>query len=203
MFTGIVELMGEITAVKTENTNVVFNISAKFPESIKIDQSIAHNGVCLTVTDIFPSEDENIHYSVTAVKETLEKTNLFEWKVGKKVNIERCLRFGDRIDGHFVQGHVDTKGKCVQIDNLNGSWMYYINFPPEFAALLVDKGSICINGVSLTVVKAENARFCVTIIPFTYEHTTFQFLEVGEWVNLEFDILGKYILRKESLKNTH
>ena len=200
MFTGIVELMGEVKSVKTDKTNVVFEIQANFPEKIKIDQSIAHNGVCLTVTDIFDSEAEKTHYSVTAVKETLEKTNLGDWKAGKKVNIETCLRFGDRIDGHFVQGHVDTRGKCVRIDNLEGSWMYYIEFPTEFASLLVDKGSICINGVSLTVVKAEKDSFCVTIIPFTYTHTTFQDLRVGEWVNLEFDILGKYILRKESLK---
>ena len=165
-----------------------------------MDQSIAHNGVCLTVTEILGVEDNLYTYKVTAVAETLEKTNLSSWKAGTFVNIERCLRVGDRLDGHFVQGHVDTIGDVVEIKELAGSWYYYIQFPSEYAALLVPKGSVTLNGVSLTVVDAGREQLSVTIIPFTYEHTTFQYLQEGDKINIECDILGKYFLRQNSLK---
>lgn len=193
MFTGIIEQIGQITAIHTQGTNVTFTVQSFFDSPIKVDQSIAHNGVCLTVTDIFSITDNTYEYAVTAVKETLEKTHLGDWKVGTFVNIERCMRVGDRLDGHFVQGHVDTKGRVEEIQEVGGSWMYVFSFDPKFSHLLVDKGSITINGVSLTVVASEIGRFSVTIIPFTYAHTTFQSLAVGEYINLEFDILGKYM----------
>ncbi|MCB9231926.1 MAG: riboflavin synthase [Bacteroidia bacterium] len=196
MFTGIVEAVGEIASVIEEGTNRIFRIAAVTSETLKVDQSIAHNGVCLTVTELY----ENVpggskSYSVTAVRETLEKTDLGSWRPGAKVNLERCLRAGDRLDGHFVQGHVDTVGKVRKINEVGGSWMVEIEFPEKFKGLLVDKGSICVNGVSLTVVESHADWFSVTIIPFTWEHTQFHTLKEGCPVNLEFDILGKYILK--------
>ncbi len=168
---------------------------------IKVDQSIAHNGVCLTVTEIKEQSSDKAIYSVTAVEETLTKTNLGEWKPGRKVNTELCMRVGDRLDGHFVQGHVDAVGIVKSVEERDGSWMYHFSFAPQFAYLLVDKGSITINGVSLTVVKAGKDDFSVTIIPYTYEYTNFHELQPGDQVNLEFDILGKYIHRIMEVKN--
>ncbi len=200
MFTGIIENMGRVVAIKEEGSNRIFEIEAPFDEAIKVDQSIAHNGVCLTVTDIMgDASGERVHYSVTAVEETLIKTNLSDWMVDHKVNIERCLKVGDRLDGHFVQGHVDTTGKVEKVEDRDGSWNYHFSFDPQHSALLVDKGSICINGVSLTVVKSDLGTFSVTIIPYTYEHTNFHQLKAGDAVNLEFDILGKYLLKNQQI----
>jgi riboflavin synthase len=199
MFTGIIRQMGEILAIKSENNNRIFEILAHFPEKIRIDQSIAHNGVCLTVTDLQENADGKVKYAVTAVKETLDKTDLITWEVGDKVNLELCMKPNERLDGHFVQGHVDTIGKVIEITEVGGSWMFEFYFSPEFAPLLVDKGSVTISGVSLTVVKAEKDHFNVTIIPYTYQNTLFHRLKVGSSVNLEFDILGKYIQRLHQL----
>ena len=200
MFTGIVEELAKVKAVREEGTNRIFEISARFDEPIRVDQSIAHNGACLTVTEIFEQAvDQQVRYSVTAVEETLLKTDLGKWKPGSLVNLERCLRVGDRLDGHFVQGHVDAVGTVVKVENRDGSWNYEFSFDPQFSGLLVDKGSICVNGVSLTVVRSWEGGFTVTIIPFTYEQTTFQELKVGDLVNLEFDILGKYLLKNHKV----
>ncbi|MFN0201968.1 MAG: riboflavin synthase [Bacteroidia bacterium] len=198
MFTGIIERLATIQARTQTGTNVTFTLACDFPDAIKIDQSIAHNGACLTVTSVDLQGDTSI-YTVTAVQETLDKTNLGDWKVGNKVNIERCLRVGDRLDGHFVQGHVDTIGTVTNIEDKNGSWNYYIEFPTDYANLLVNKGSVTINGTSLTVVEANSHQFWITIIPYTYEHTNFHQLQIGDKVNLEFDILGKYIQKMKGL----
>lgn len=201
MFTGIIRQLGTIQAIDIQAENHVFTIAANFGEEIRVDQSIAHNGVCLTVTDILSKNEYDCVYKVTAVRETLEKTNLGHWSVGQKLNLELCMRPNDRLDGHFVQGHVDTKGKAIVIEEREGSWIFEFEFSREFAALLVNKGSVTINGVSLTVVKAEITSFSVTIIPYTYEFTQFHTLKVGDYVNLEFDILGKYMLRAREVMN--
>jgi riboflavin synthase len=194
MFTGIIETVGTIKDVASSGSNVHFWIESSITPELKIDQSVAHNGVCLTVVEI--SGDA---YRVTAVAETLAKTTLGTWKKGDLVNIERCLRLGDRLDGHFVQGHVDCTGKCLSVEILDGSWLVHFSFPSQFAALLIEKGSICINGVSLTAFNVAKGEFTVTIIPYTYHHTSFQSLEAGAPVNLEFDVLGKYLLRQKEL----
>lgn len=200
MFTGIIENMGRVLAIKEEGSNRIFEIEAPFDEAIKVDQSISHNGVCLTVTEIMGAAfGERVHYSVTAVEETLVKTNLSDWQLEDKINIERCLRVGDRLDGHFVQGHVDTTGKVEKVEDRDGSWNYSFSFDPQHSGLLVDKGSICINGVSLTIVKSEVGTFSITIIPYTYDHTSFHQLQAGDAVNLEFDILGKYLLKNQRI----
>ena len=196
MFSGIVETSGKIESVSTEGSNRNFRITARFSEALKVDQSIAHDGACLTVTRILSSDpDGNHEYTVTAIEETLQKTNLDSWIAGGIINLELCVKAGQRIDGHFVQGHVDTKGIIRSIEDKNGSWMIEIGFPVQFNPLLVQKGSVCVNGVSLTVVNAGDGEFSVGIIPYTWEHTNFKFLKKGDPVNLEFDILGKYILR--------
>lgn len=195
MFTGIIRHLGTIRQLSTQGENLHLRLSADFGEPIRVDQSIAHNGVCLTVAKIWAQEGNLFDYEVVAVRETLEKTNLNDWKVGEKVNLELCMRPNDRLDGHFVQGHVDTVGKLLKIEERDGSWMIQTAFDQAFTHLLVDKGSVCISGVSLTVVKANETDFWVTIIPYTYEHTIFHQLKVGDAVNLEFDILGKYIAR--------
>lgn len=202
MFTGIIEFLGEVKAIRKEGSNIHFDIQAPFSDPIQVDQSIAHDGVCLTVTAIqHQSPEKGASYSVTAVEETLDKTSLGTWAVGRSINLERCMKIGDRLDGHFVQGHVDTVGQVLEIQQREGSWIYNIGFPQKYAQLLVDKGSICVNGVSLTVIDALQDRFTLTIIPFTYEHTSFQHLQTGDRVNLEFDILGKYILRMLESRN--
>jgi riboflavin synthase len=188
MFTGIIEKLGEITKIEKENTNVHFTVKSPFTNELKIDQSVAHNGCCLTVVEI--NDDE---YVVTAIEESLNKTNLSTWNVGTKVNLERCMLLGARLDGHIVQGHVDTRGTCVNVENLDGSWKY--TFTYDFDQPTVQKGSITINGVSLTVVDSEKGMFSVCIIPYTYEHTNFHTFEKGTIVNLEFDIIGKYVAR--------
>jgi riboflavin synthase len=194
MFTGIIESLANITEVIPDGSNVHFIVESPVARELTADQSVAHNGVCLTVVNVQPPK-----YQVTAVAETLAKTNLGDWKAGDKVNIERALKLGDRLDGHFVQGHVDCVAECIQRTELEGSWLYLFRFPKEFAALVIEKGSICINGVSLTVFNVGREEFTVTIIPYTYEHTNFQTLKEGDKVNIEFDALGKYFLRMVEL----
>ncbi len=201
MFTGIIESVGKVVSIRDEGTNRTFRFRVALDEEpIKVDQSIAHNGVCLTVTKVFEDAEGNKEYEMDAVQETLEKTSLGELNVGDPINVERCLKAGQRLDGHFVQGHVDTVGRVTEIETRDGSWMYRFAFPDRYASLLVDKGSITINGVSLTVVDAGRDSFSVTIIPYTFDHTNFHHLKVGDAVNLEFDVLGKYILRMQDLQ---
>ncbi|MEN9442978.1 MAG: hypothetical protein RLZ33_3055 [Bacteroidota bacterium] len=188
MFTGIIEQLGVVKSIQKESENIHFTLEAPFTSELKIDQSVAHNGCCLTVVEISGNE-----YVVTAIQETLNKTNLGSWKVGTKVNLERCMQMNRRLDGHIVQGHVDTTGTCVSIEDQNGSWKYTFRY--ESADLTVEKGSITINGTSLTVVDSKTNEFSVCIIPYTYEHTNFHTLEVGSTVNLEFDIIGKYVAK--------
>jgi riboflavin synthase len=193
MFTGIIETIGKIIAIEQEQDNVNFIIESKITQELKIDQSLAHNGVCLTVVAINGKE-----YVVTAVKETLDKTVLGTWKVNDYVNLERALRVGDRLDGHFVQGHVDEIGICKNISNENGSWRFDFEYNKSSKNVNIEKGSIAINGVSLTVFNVNEHTFSVAIIPYTYENTNFSQLKVGDSVNLEFDVIGKYILQKTS-----
>jgi riboflavin synthase len=192
MFTGIIECMGEIALIEYEGTNVNFWVNSPIWGELKVDQSIAHNGVCLTVVEI-----KDQIYKVTAIAETLSKTNLSELTTGSKVNIERCMPANGRFDGHIVQGHVDDTATCTGIKVENGSWLFHFGLnQKQQEKLIVNKGSICINGVSLTVVEAQDMDFYVAIIPYTYEHTVFKYLAVGSRVNIEFDILGKYIQKK-------
>ena len=188
MFTGIIETQGKLEAIRHEGTNVHFTLSSSFTDELRIDQSVAHDGCCLTVVDI-----QGKSYTVTAIQETLNKTNLGHWNVGHSVNLERCMAAGGRFDGHIVQGHVDTTAECISINDLNGSWEYTFSYIGD--QLTVEKGSITINGVSLTVVNSQANQFSVCIIPYTYEHTNFNELKVGSTVNLEFDIIGKYVAR--------
>jgi riboflavin synthase len=198
MFTGIIEATGTITGIETNGTNKTFWISSPVSQELKIDQSVAHNGVCLTVEEV----KDGMH-RVTAIAETLEKTNLGSWQNGHIVNIERCLLMNARLDGHMVQGHVDTTGTCIKLTELDGSWEYSFQFPPQFAALLVEKGSVAVNGISLTVFNVGNDHFSVAIIPYTYEHTNMQNVKGGSTVNLEFDIIGKYVLRNAQLHKSN
>jgi riboflavin synthase len=196
MFTGIIESEGRLVSRISEGSNLVLRISTSLDEPIKVDQSIAHNGVCLTVVEIFRNNPHGEkEYAVVAVDETLKKSNLGTLQDGGIINIERCLKAGQRMDGHFVQGHVDTTARVTKVELLEGSWFFHFAFPSEFRNLLVDKGSVCVNGVSLTVVTCDDAQFSVTVIPYTFEHTNFRTLKVGDAVNLEFDILGKYLLK--------
>jgi len=190
MFTGIIESLGEVQAITKEGTNIHFLVHSSIAKELKVDQSLSHNGVCLTVTSI-----DNESYSVTAILETLNRTNLGQLKVGDKVNLERAMSFNGRLDGHIVQGHVDDIGYCTKVVEQDGSWEYYFEYAPNPDHILVDKGSVCINGVSLTVVNPSTNTFNVAIIPYTYEHTTFKDIRVGDKVNLEFDILGKYVAK--------
>jgi riboflavin synthase len=194
MFTGIIEAHGEVIAIAKEGSNVHFTINSGISHELKIDQSVAHDGVCLTVVAC----DDQSH-TVTAVAETLLKTNLGQWKSGRILNLERAMKLGDRLDGHIVQGHVDTTGTCIDRKEVDGSHLFRFEFPEKFAALIIEKGSICINGVSLTAFNAGTNTFEVTIIPYTLEHTNFRDLQVGDAINLEFDILGKYMLRMKEL----
>ena len=190
MFTGIVEQLGVITEITKEKGNLHLSILAPFVEELKIDQSIAHNGVCLTVTEI-----KNKLYSVTAIQETLQKTNLGNLKVGDAVNLERCMLMNGRLDGHIVQGHVDQTGICTSIVEQNGSWFFTFSYDSTSKNCTVEKGSITVNGVSLTVVNSGHSEFSVAIIPYTFEHTNFHKIKTGDTVNLEFDIIGKYVAR--------
>ena len=188
MFTGIIEQLGQITAIQKEGENIHFTVKSPFTNELKVDQSVAHNGTCLTVVSI-----NNDEYTVTAILETLEKTNLGEWKVGTKVNLERCMQMNGRLDGHIVQGHVDTTATCTNIEDQNGSWKFTFNYLTE--QVTVEKGSITVNGVSLTVVDSKDKQFSGCIIPYTFEHTNFHQIKVGDKINLEFDIIGKYVAR--------
>jgi riboflavin synthase len=188
MFTGIIEQVAVVKKVVRENDNLHITLEAPFTPELKIDQSVAHNGICLTVVNI-----ENQEYTVTAIHETILKTNIATWEVNKKINVERCMQMNGRLDGHIVQGHVDTTGTCTAIEDQNGSWKYTISYTDEHVT--VEKGSITINGVSLTVVDSKDKSFSVCIIPYTYEHTNFHQLNVGDKVNLEFDIIGKYVAK--------
>ena len=190
MFSGIVEAIGTVTALRREQGNLHISMRSPFTRELKIDQSIAHNGACLTVVDITENE-----YAVTAIAETLNKTNLGRLKEGDNVNLERCIRAGDRLDGHIVQGHVDQIGVCEDVKEENGSWLFTFGYDPSQGNVTVEKGSVCVNGVSLTVVNSKDNSFSVAIIPYTYEHTNFHSIKKGDTVNLEFDILGKYIAR--------
>jgi riboflavin synthase len=194
MFTGIIEEVAEVVKIEKEAENIHFSIKAKMTSELKIDQSVAHNGCCLTVVNI-----ENDIYTVTAIQETLDKTNLNEWKIGTPVNLERCMQMNGRLDGHIVQGHVDTVGICTQIEDQNGSWKFTFQYQNE--QLTVEKGSITVNGTSLTVVDSEKDSFSVCIIPYTFENTNFSSLNLGDQVNLEFDIIGKYVAKWMESRN--
>ncbi|AQG80341.1 riboflavin synthase [Spirosoma montaniterrae] len=193
MFTGIIETTGRVVGIIPEGTNLTFAIESSLTPELKVDQSVSHNGVCLTVTSV-----SNDVYTVTAVDETLKKTNLGGVVVGDRINLERCMPANGRFDGHIVQGHVDQTGVCTNVQDMNGSWLFDFQYDdidadPANRNVTVEKGSVCINGVSLTVFNSESNSFRVTIIPYTYEYTTFRDLNVGDVVNLEFDIVGKYI----------
>ena len=194
MFTGIIEYMGEVVSLQKEAENLHISMRTPITQELKIDQSVAHNGVCLTVVAI-----EGDIYTVTVIQESLQKTNLGNLQVGDQVNIERCMKLGDRLDGHLVQGHVDQTAKCVDVVEVDGSW--YFTFSHEnLGNITVEKGSICVNGVSLTVVNSQTDSFSVAIIPYTYNHTNFHNFKIGTIVNLEFDIIGKYIVKMNQLK---
>jgi riboflavin synthase len=190
MFTGIIEILGQVTKRVAEGDNVHFTIASAISGALKIDQSVAHNGVCLTVVAI----DGQTH-TVTAIAETLQKSNLSELKVGSKVNLERCMQMNARLDGHIVQGHVDQTATCILVNELDGSWEYRFKYNAALGNVTVEKGSICVNGISLTVVNSSTDEFSVFIIPYTHEHTNLQEVKIGDTVNLEFDIIGKYVAR--------
>jgi riboflavin synthase len=195
MFTGIIETLARVEKIESDNSNINFTFSNKLTQELKIDQSVAHNGVCLTVVKI-----EGNNYTVTAIDETLKRTNLGALKVGNHVNIERCMPANGRFDGHIVQGHVDTTAKCIKVNDLNGSWEFVFEHEKNKNFVTVEKGSITINGVSLTVVESTNTMFSVHIIPYTFEHTNFHEIKPGSIINLEFDIIGKYVAKMLSLK---
>ena len=193
MFTGIIESLGKITNVKADRGNIDFTIESEISKELKIDQSVSHNGVCLTVTE----KSDNTH-TVTAVKETLDKSSLKNFSVDDLINLERAMKLGERLDGHLVQGHVDGVAKCINVSVNDGSWIYQFEFDIKNEMLLIEKGSICINGVSLTVFDIVKNTFKVTIIPYTYENTSFKKLKEGDMVNIEFDMIGKYLARFNS-----
>ena len=196
MFTGIIESLGTIREINTEGSNRSFWIESPISHELKPDQSVSHNGVCLTIEEI-----KNGAHKISAIKETLRKSNLGNWKIGDQVNLERSLRMNGMIDGHLVQGHVDVAVKCLKKKEKNGSWEFEFELPKKFAALLIEKGSVCINGISLTAFDVKKKSFRVAIIPYTYEHTNMKLLKESDDVNIEFDLVGKYILRKLSLGN--
>ena len=195
MFTGIIEAFGTITQMVKEQENVHISLQSPLTHELKIDQSVAHNGVCLTVVKI-----EGNEYTVTAIKETIDKTNLSTWQVGDKVNLERAMQLGARLDGHIVQGHVDQIGSCTGVKEESGSWIFDFEYDPSLKNITIEKGSITVNGTSLTVVNSGISTFSVAIIPYTYEHTNFHTLKTGSLVNLEFDVVGKYITKMQQLK---
>ena len=190
MFTGIIEAFGRVIALEREGENLHISIESSLSKELKIDQSVAHNGVCLSVVKCDPK-----NYTVTAIDETLKKTNLGTLKMGSYVNLERAMKLGARLDGHMVQGHVDQTAKCIEAKTLDGSWFYTFEYDKSSGHITIEKGSITINGVSLTVVNSKENQFSVAIIPFTYEHTNFNQLNIGDPVNLEFDLIGKYLAK--------
>ena len=190
MFTGIIEQLGEVIGLVKEGDNLHIKVKSVISKELKIDQSLAHDGVCLTVVDL----GENNH-TITAIKETIDKSKIGELELGSKVNLERAMKLGSRLDGHIVQGHVDQVGTCIKVDAMEGSWVYTFSYDPLYNNLTIEKGSITINGVSLTVVDSRENSFSVAIIPYTYEHTNFHQFKVNDSVNLEFDVIGKYVAR--------
>ena len=197
MFTGIIEDLGIVESLEREATNLHLTIKSRLASELKIDQSVSPNGVCLTVVKRNPNS-----YSVTAIKETLDKTNLNNLTEGAIVNLERGLKLGDRLDGHMVQGHIDQIGTCVNVQSQNGSWTYDFEYDPNLGNITIEKGSVTVNGVSLTVVDSKNNGFSVAIIPYTYEHTNFKYFKIGSVVNLEFDVIGKYVSRLHAKTTT-
>lgn len=195
MFTGIIETLGVIQEIRKENNNLHISVSSSFIDELKIDQSVAHNGICLTVIAL----NEN-QYTVTAIGETIAKTNISSWKKGDLTNLERAMQLGDRLDGHIVQGHVDQIGTCISIEEANGSWYFTFEYDEKLHNITIEKGSITVNGVSLTVVNSKKNEFSVAIIPYTYEHTNFKSFKIGTEINLEFDVIGKYVSRLYALK---
>lgn len=195
MFTGIIETMGEIVDVQYEGSNARFTVKSQISKELKIDQSLSHNGVCLTVEQV-----NGDTHRVTAIEETLQKSNLGDWKTGMLVNLERCMVMNGRLDGHIVQGHVDEKATCIGVEEKNGSWVFRFRLPKKDTGLIVEKGSISLNGISLTIFDVSDQEFSVAIIPYTFEHTNMQKLQKGDSVNIEFDLIGKYIQRMSQLK---
>ncbi len=195
MFTGIIETLGIIKEIEKDQENLHLTVVSEITHELKIDQSVAHNGICLTVVKI-----EHKNYTVTAIKETIDKTSIATWKVGDKINLERAMKLGDRLDGHIVQGHVDQTGICTNIKEANGSWVFTFKYDASPNNITIEKGSITINGTSLTVVNSESNSFSVAIIPYTYEHTNFKNYKIGTIVNLEFDVIGKYVSRLNELR---
>ncbi|MGB0777004.1 MAG: riboflavin synthase [Flavobacteriaceae bacterium] len=196
MFTGIIETLGRVVQLEKEGDNLHITMQSSFTSELQIDQSVAHNGVCLTVVSI-----DGEYYTVTAIKETMDKTNLNELFIGQEINLERGMKLGARLDGHIVQGHVDQTAQCVSVQQEDGSWRFRFQYDPSLNNLTIEKGSITVNGVSLTVVDSQRDSFSVAIIPYTFEHTTFHNFEKGSLVNLEFDVIGKYVSRLEALRN--
>ena len=194
MFTGIIETLGTIQKIETRGTNKTFWVESNIAAELKIDQSVSHNGVCLTVETVSGSI-----FSVTAIEETLKKTNLGDLTEGSVVNLERCMVMNGRLDGHIVQGHVDGTAQCIAAIEKQGSWEYRFRFDSSFAPLIIEKGSVCLNGISLTAFDVTPDTFTVAIIPYTYHHTTMQYLQIHDKVNIEFDVIGKYILRSQEL----
>ncbi len=190
MFTGIIETLGIIKDLRKEDENLHITVSSSITNELKIDQSLAHNGVCLTVVGI-----ENDNYTVTAIQETINKTNVGDWKPNDIVNLERAMKLGDRLDGHIVQGHVDQIGICKSIEETDGSWLFTFEYDTSLNNITIEKGSITVNGVSLTVVDSKTNKFSVAIIPYTYEHTNFKKFKIGSKINLEFDVIGKYVAK--------
>lgn len=195
MFTGIIETLGAVKDLRKEGENIHITVSSSITNELKIDQSVSHNGVCLTVVGI--SDDQ---YTVTAIKESIDKTNIGDWKIGDLLNLERGMKLGDRLDGHIVQGHVDQIGICKSIEEADGSWYYTFEYDSALSNITIEKGSITVNGVSLTVVNSKKNEFSVAIIPYTHEHTNFKNFEVGTKINLEFDVIGKYVSRLHQLR---
>ncbi|MGN0002949.1 MAG: riboflavin synthase [Sphingobacterium composti] len=195
MFTGIIETLGIVKNIQQDHTNIHFAIESSISNDLKIDQSVSHNGVCLTVVEV----NKNIHV-VTAIDETLQKTNLGHLQVGDVVNLERCTQANGRFDGHIVQGHVDQTAVCIERNDQNGSWLFTFQYDPSLKNITVEKGSITVNGISLTVVNSQIDRFSVAIIPYTIEHTNLKHVDIGTTVNLEFDIVGKYVSKIMALR---
>jgi riboflavin synthase len=195
MFTGIIEKTGVVKEIIHNGSNKTFWINSPLSNELKIDQSLSHNGVCLTVEEVL-----NNTHRVTAIEETLTKTNLGQWQTGTTVNLERCMQLNGRLDGHIVQGHVDAVAECIAVIEKGGSWEYTFNFAPAFSALVIEKGSIALNGISLTIFNVGDTNFSVAVIPYTYGHTTINAVKKGDWVNVEFDVVGKYVQRMMHLK---
>lgn len=195
MFTGIIETLGIIKEIQKDQENLHLTVASTITNELKIDQSVAHNGICLTVVKINENE-----YTVTAIKETIDKTSIGTWKTEDVLNLERAMKLGDRLDGHIVQGHVDQTGVCTNIEEANGSWVFTFEYDPKQNNITIEKGSITINGTSLTVVNSELNSFSVAIIPYTYEHTNFNTFKIGSIINLEFDVIGKYVARLNELR---